>query len=402
MTPRFNSILVERLSEAVVSLNAGGDIVNFNSAARPLLRYCFDILPQVRQELRATGGTPPLLPRPLPLTPRLSHQGQPLETWLCENGTGFILLFLPAGNAVPHVAQNITTNSDLAFTSLIGAEIRHEIAALTEKMAAAEGKLPQEQKDFQQAAERLSRLLTVIDLLADTLQAPAFLESERLSLPTLLDEVLQQMPGPHGDYAINQELSDQPAQQGTLYGHAQWLKAAFRALLETLDANAPTHGQMELRIRQNGSFIVLTGGYRHLQHQPTKSRPAPSTPQQDPSAGGGGNSRTLRVDAGIRLAIARQIVELHGGQLRVLDVEGAPGMPGLIDGFTLVMPTGIPSQGRSPAICSQCIYPQQAKFLAQDLARLLPRPPLQTRMSPDELHLLAQLTCAVPRQDTSR
>lgn len=398
MTPRFNSILVERLSEAVVSLNAGGDIVNFNSAARPLLRHCFDILPQVRQELRATGSAAPLLPRPLSLKPRLSYEGRSLETWLCESDAGFILLFLPAGNSIPPIAQNITTNRDLAFTSLIGAEIKNEIAALTEKMTAMAATATQEQNDFLQATERFSRLLSVIDLLSDTLQTPAFFESERLSLPTLLDAVLQQMPGPHGDYAINQELSDQSDQQGQVYGHAQWLKAAFRALLEALDANAPTHCQIELRIRQNGSFIVLTGGYCNLRHQAARSRQYPQTPPKDKTPGSD-NGRTLRVDAGIRLAIARQIVELHGGQLRVLEVEDDTGTSGLIDGFTLVMPTGIPSQGRSPAICRQCIYPQQAKSLAQDLAHLLPKQPLYARMSPDELHLLTQLTCAAPRQD---
>lgn len=400
MTPRLNSVLIERLSEAVVSLNGTGDIVNFNSAARPLLRHCFDLLPKIRQELRALGSERPLSPRPLPLTPRPSHQGMQLETWLCENGTGFLLLFLPAGNAVPQIAPTITTDHDLAFTSLIGSEIRHEIATLQASLAAMSSTATEEMKDFAQSAERFGRLLTVIDLLSDTVQAPAFFESERLSLFAMLTDVLAQLPGAHGDYDINQHLSDGADQQGYLYGHAKWLKAAFRALIEALDANAPTHCQIELRIRQNGSFIVLTGGYCNLKRKAPVS--ASTMGMHAPHAAKETPERVLKVDAGIRLVIARQIVELHGGQLRIVSTDTDGANVERVEGFTLVLPTSIPTQGRSPTICRQCIYPQQAKSLAQDLARLMPRQPVHAHMSPDELHLLAQLTLNGPLQDATK
>jgi len=372
--------MTHQLPCAVVALNPSGDIVDFNEAARPLLRQCIDALPQVRRELAGTGSTAAGLPRALRLTPRPEQSGQALEAWLCEDQPGFALLFLPAAQAVSPTAQDTLHDSDLVLTSLIGAEVRHEIAALKEKISTLSDAGQGELQAFSQSADRFGRLLTTIELLTNTLQSPAFFEYERLSLTGLLSDVLKQMPGAHGDFNINQQLGDTTEQQGYLYGHSGWLKTALHALLDALDANAPLHCQIELRLRQNGSFIVLTGGYSNrAHHAPPGESTSPET------------QRALRIDASIRLTIARQIVRLHGGQLRVLTADHDDSGHELIESFTLVLPTSIPAQGRSPAACGQCIYPQQARMLAQDLVHLLPRQPLHP-LSQDELQCLAHLT----------
>lgn len=384
---RLNSLLTHRLSDAVISLNAAGEIVDYNPAAKPYLRLCIDMLPTLRGEIVKLAARHCHQPRFLKRVASGKPDADSIEVWLSKGSAGFSLLLLPVNRASASTASIAATNADLSFAFLLGTEIRSEIGALLDELTELKAATSLVQTDFPRRLERFSQLLVFLELMADTFRAPEFVEGERISAQMLLAEVLTEMRGSQGDFVLNHEQSDQAGEQGFVYGHRQWLKTALKALVESLDSSAPPHCQIEIRIRQNGNFIVITGGFVSLQEW---SRRRKTAPQQRDMLGDLDLNRTLRIDAGIRLTLAKQIIELHGGQLR-LDSSDTDSTSGLIDGFTLLLPTGVSARGRSPTTCAQCIYPQQARSFATDLAQLLARKASPARMSTDELEMLAKL-----------
>lgn len=385
---RLNSLLTQRLSDAVISLNAAGEIIDYNAAAKPYLRLCVDMLPTVKHEIakaKARQSNEPHLVKRITCS---DASEESLELWLSRSASSFSLLLLRDRKSSTSELKTTATSADLSFASLIGAEVRAEMNALIEAITELNADMTSAQLGLSRKLDRVSQLLVCLELMVDTFRAPEFIEGERVSVQAMLEEILFEMRGSQGDFVLNHEQSDKEGKQGFLYGQRQWLKTAIKALIESLDASAPTHCQIELRIRQNGSFIVITGGYSSLQEW-TRRRKA--TAKLKCHLDGLDTPRAMKIDAGIRLTVARQIFELHGGKLR-LELTNGDDTSGLIDGFTLLMPTGVPLRGRSPVTCAQCIFPQQARSLAKDLAQLLARQPAPAHMSIDELQMLAQLT----------
>ncbi|MDP1937204.1 MAG: hypothetical protein Q8K91_08365 [Hylemonella sp.] len=384
----MNSLLTQRLSDAVISLNGAGEIIDYNTAAKPYLRLCVEMLPIVKHEVAKLRASHSNQPQFLKSIPSGQANGASLELWLCKSASSYSLLLLPDSRSSPSEVKTSATSADLSFAYLIGSEVRSEMNALIEALNELKADMTSAHQGLSRKLERVSQLLVFLELMVDTLRAPEFVEGERVSVQALLGEVLSEMRGAQGDFVLNHEQSDKEGKQGFLYGQRQWLKTAVRALIESLDGNAPAHCQIEIRIRQNGSFIVVTGGYSSLQEW-TRRRKAAA--QLNSHWDDFDTPRAMKLDAGIRLTVARQIFELHGGQLR-LELSDGDDTAGLIDGFTLLMPTGVPLRGRSPATCAHCIFPQQARSLAKDLAQLLARQPAPAHMSIDELQMLAQLT----------
>ncbi len=385
---RLNSLLTQRLSDAVISLNAAGEIIDYNAAAKPYLRLCVDMLPTVKHEIAKAKTGQSSQPHLVKRITCSDASVETLELWLSKSASSFSLLLLPDRKSSPSKVNTSATSADLSFASLIGAEVRSEINTLIEALTELNADMTPAHLGLSRKLERVSQLLVCLELMVDTLRAPEFIQGERVSVKAMLEEVLFEMRGAQGDFVLNHEQSDKEGKQGFLYGQRQWLKTAIRALIESLDGSAPAHCQIEIRIRQNGSFIVVTGGYSSLQEW-TRRRKAAA--QLNSDLDDFDNPRAMKIDAGIRLTVARQIFELHGGQLR-LELSDGDDSAGLIDGFTLLMPTGVPLRGRSPVTCAQCIFPQQARSLAKDLAQLLARQPTPAHMSIDELQMLSQLT----------
>jgi hypothetical protein len=138
------------------------------------------------------------------------------------------------------------------------------------------------------------------------------------------------------------------------------------ALLEEMGASAPVQAQVEIRVRQAGGFVVMTGQCRPFLGQ--SGRPAaPASPAAQ--------ATFTSFSADIRMAICQRIVALHGGQLKTvaLDADQADPKRRGMASFVLSLPTGAPLYGRRLAACASCLAPRQAEQYAQDLAALLPQ-----------------------------
>jgi hypothetical protein len=191
---------------------------------------------------------------------------------------------------------------------------------------------------------------------------------DRLSLVTLIKDILPALPHQRGEHAIHYKLVETLNQLGALYGDAAWLKYAIQSLLTGLGESAPPHSQVVLELRQLGDFIVFTGGVhaaRELRQSNDDRRNKEATPP---------------VERDIRLLMCQRIVQLHGGRLKVsVSTSNGPDEHSTgIESFTLNLLTGMPDHDRSRISCADCRYTLQAQAYAQDLSALLAEKSKQT------------------------
>ena len=97
----------------------------------------------------------------------------------------------------------------------------------------------------------------------------------------------------------------------------------------------------------------------------------------------------MGVAADIRVPIARRIFELHGGQLKIveIDADNPDEFRRGISSFTLILPTGGPAKKRNLE-CENCLVGQQALAYAADLAKIMPILPVASDLSTEELEFL--------------
>ena len=178
-----------------------------------------------------------------------------------------------------------------------------------------------------------------------------------------------------------------------LYGHATLLTAGLRALLESLDQGAPSHSQIELWVRQSGRHVVLNSRFASGSSVRARS-PAPAAVSSE--------APSLRVEADLRLPLARRIVELHGGQLSTEPLEAAPGKPQRpgIAAFTLLLPTGAAGELQPRPECIDCPTSRQAEAYARDLASLMTRPDSAADVSGEEIAFLMNMITNPPAPET--
>ena len=373
----LNSALLEKLAEGMITLDKNGKLVDFNRAARPWLRHwqgCASELEVLTKKIAL--GT---VQAPVDIGWMLPSCTGNAEFYLCQNGSqGFAILI-----AVRLPVQGPQLVQQDSFSSLLGEDFRHELSDLRQQLDQATTQSPDSRDALRKQSLRLSRLLVAMEQLCELNQPDAFSRGDRIGLHEIVRAVVADLPSRRSDFSINEMLSGEADRQGMVFGHGAWLKVAIKALLEGIGECAPTDCQMEIRIRQNGGFVVVTCNFsRFFGRRPSlvKSGDAPAA--------------TLRTAADLRLAISRRIVALHGGQLKIATPEPATeGVEsGGIESFTLILPTGAPVQGRDPAGCAGCIFPKQAEMYAQDLALLLPSRPAGATISNEELLCLAHIT----------
>jgi signal transduction histidine kinase len=375
--------LVEQMVEGVIQLNPDGLVTDFNRAARPWIRLCLAAAPKLQQLIRQVADGS--LKAPVAVDIGTLTDAGAVAIHLCKREPkGYVLFVTPVQ---PSVVPPALEERDADFFRLLDQETRHELSVLRDQLAGAQRGEPARDDAVRQATDRVSRLLVAFDQLAQLHQIDAFNQGARLSLPTLIEDVLQEMPRQKCDYRVRTEPASSPQATGVLYGDANWLKCALRSLLEGLGDSAPPHSQIELRVRQNGGYTVLSSHFFHAAGAGrTQAGAAP------------GASTILRLDAGIRTQICRRILELHGGRLSVTHtgtaLEGGQGEG--IESFDLVLPISAPGQAGSLAACANCPAGKQAEKYAQDLAFLIPNPPANSNVSDAEMELLAQISASSP------
>ena len=389
--------LLNALQDGVVLLNRAGHVSDFNRAARPWLAACAKAQPllaeHIQQQIKHPG------PGPVAIEPL-----EPFESFgltgeasmapglhLCRHGQQDYALVITAAQPQAHIATEPQTH----LFDLLGEAIRHEF---THWRSALDRAAPLAQPapalaDLASQSQRLSRLLVVFDQLSSMRSDQLPNQSERLSLMALTQTVLAAMPQRRADYALMVAPGGSARQHGMLYGHATLLTAGLRALLESLDQGAPSHSQIELWVRQSGRHVVLSSRFASGSSVRARS-PAPAAVSSE--------APSLRVEADLRLPLARRIVELHGGQLSTEPLEAAPGRPQRqgIAAFTLLLPTGAAGEPQRRPECVDCPTSQQAEAYARDLASLMTRPDSAADLSGEEIAFLMHVITNPPALDT--
>jgi hypothetical protein len=185
---------------------------------------------------------------------------------------------------------------------------------------------------------------------------------ERLSVVNLLKESIASIKLRHREYYIDAIAPEPAAEVGSVYGNAVWVQCAFTALLQSLEKGAPGRSNIVLTVRQSGGFLVLCARPSSV-YDVCNAEPVRTEPSKDP---------VLHLGASIRIPLARRIVDLHGGQLKVNWMDGDdPARSNAVESFTLQLPTGGPGKDRD-AHCENCSVNQQATAFARDLAALMP------------------------------
>ena len=377
MELNFDMKMLENLSEGVVLLNKSGHITDFNKAASPWLKPCFNAaekLATLIQEIIRDKNKSPVSVKILGLDER---NAKPVKTYLCSNGeAGYALLFTPI-QTLP-VTQAADQRQGVFI--LISAEIRHKITKLQEQLAnISHQNAPLDLTAIIQNSAHLNRLMAAIDLLSQLNEVDSISPGERISLEDLVSDVLGSMTHRRCDYTINAPQNDYPDHMGVVYGNAEWLKCGLRGLLEGLDEGATAKNPIELKVRQSGGFVVLTAKFLGDGDSGITGATKPVSMA----------SAAMGVAADIRVPIARRIFELHGGQLKIveIDADNPDEFRRGISSFTLILPTGSPGKKRN-LDCDNCLVGQQAWAYASDLAKVMPISPVASDLSKEELEFL--------------
>jgi hypothetical protein len=364
MRLNFEMAQIERMSDGVVLLDKQAGVKGFNSAARVWLEECAGLTERLRTLIRRERGGLQALPATVKFEGFWNEESLlPVEAWLCKDGRADYVLLI----ARPSLEQTFKS-SETRFVALLGEQARQEIKQLGDLLrnAASPGKIDRSAIIDQSA--RVDRILIEIDQLAVLFQRDKVFLDDRLSLVTLIKDILPALPHQRGEHAIHYKLVETLNQLGALYGDAAWLKYAIQSLLTGLGESAPPHSQVVLELRQLGDFIVFTGGVhaaRELRQSNDDRRNKEATPP---------------VERDIRLLMCQRIVQLHGGRLKVsVSTSNGPDEHSTgIESFTLNLLTGMPDHDRSRISCADCRYTLQAQAYAQDLSALLAEKSKQT------------------------
>jgi hypothetical protein len=379
----FDTNTLEKLTEGVVLLDRYGQITDFNRAAKPWLKACINAADKisaiVARAVRENSKTPLLID----LYPKADAQTQAAEVMLCSDGKdGFALLFTPVQK---NQQEYPAASQRQGLSYLIGDEIRHQLNELILHLGAIKDpKSVAEISPVREHAHHLRSLFVAMEEISQIAKVGTMFPGERLSVVELLKSAIASVKLGHCEYHID-AIAPEPAQEvGSVYGSANWIHCALVALLQSLEEGAPRRSHIALGVRQNGGFLVLTARPTRVfdTHAAAFLRPEAVT---DP---------VLRLAASVRVPLARRILELHGGQLKVNAFDGEDAaQSNAIESFTLHLPTGSPVNQRSKD-CENCSVNQQATAYARDLAALMPSLPKESEVSDEERVFLMHVTHA--------
>lgn len=365
MALEFHRTIIDRLPDPVLLLNEQGEVVGFNPAARVLIESEPELMTTLAPFVQAAAARVDIQPMRLNPDVPLILDGTRYAPWLMPTREEMALILLPddAERGVRH--QPIGSQPDVAFSSLLNAEMRQELHRVIDKL----GAIGSGATGLRQEAQRMQQLLTTVDVMCTMLQHPQSVHGERLTLHELVLQALAQRR--LSSSCLTQSGFTRTPGTRHFYGHTPWLLWTLDTLLAHMPLSMETGGrQLTLHLRHGDSSLVLSGGLR--------SPASPSSPLEASSAYNAfasmdfvdGKQRN-ELDASTRLALASRIVEYHGGYLN-LDTDPSDATHPL-RGFQLSMPLGRTPSTVLTATPGRWVPLGQAEMLARDLARLLPR-----------------------------
>ncbi len=241
-----------------------------------------------------------------------------------------------------------------------------ELAERMEELRAA-GFLPNTlsgQQTFAELADTAKRSAAISNRLiqlGDVLTGASLLADERI----LLIDALRSAAGGLTEIAQRRrvaiQLDDGRQSLAPVYGSSFWLGVAMRQLFSLLVEAAPGGTHVLARLRQVGFHQLVTGNINHGRVSPATIAllPAPRTSVKTELA-------KISHPSLIDLALARAIIEQHGGKLKTDITEG-----GTLNEFHLTLPTGEAQTMRERPDCGNCPHMRQAEQFAHDIGELL-------------------------------
>ena len=351
--------LLEKMSEGVILLNRMGKVIHFNHAASPWLNHAVIAEARLRKTIAESFKIRSASPVVFELFVQNSADASPVEVFLCGSDTPDFALFI-TGKTAP-ITESKESNKKPDFLTLLSKNIQNEMLELGVQLETikATTNLPS-QSPIVQRVNRVHSLISIADQLSKLNEFNVTNQSDRVSLMSLINDVLNDIPHLRAGFTINESLSGHSDQQGMLFGNKEWLKCGLRALLEGMGESAPPRTQVELRVRQSGGFVVMTGGFIQAagMRKVTNEKLAAST------------ATSLAMPPEIRDTMAHRIIELHGGVLKILYLDGdqPDAQNQSIESFILQLPTGRPIDGALLPSCVECPYYKQTELYANDLA----------------------------------
>lgn len=368
----FDFQTLDKLSDGVVLVDRYGQVTDFNDAAKPWVSICMNAAERLARLIAGVQRNHTSLPMCVDLFEQTDAETQPEpgpvlpDVHLCSDGKdGYALLFTLAQWPEPVTAVQ---SQGVLQPHLIGDELRHELSEVIGEISALRVHTGAVQlQGLRRHARHLRAMFTSIDEVSRLADTHSMVPGERTSVLDLLEDTVARLAFHQREYSI-QASCDRPAESlGLVYGNAKWLRCALTGLLESLEDGNPRRCRIALKVGQNADFLVLSARPEPEWDAPVSTTDVPGAATiavpRDEFAG-------LRLASSVRVPLARRIVEMHGGQLDVLQA-GPEKSNGGITGFTLQLPTGGPVNQRSKA-CENCLVNQQAALYARDLAALMP------------------------------
>ncbi|MGL4410349.1 MAG: ATP-binding protein [Zoogloea sp.] len=233
----------------------------------------------------------------------------------------------------------------------------------------ADPQLVQLIEDGNMIGSRLGR----IRFMAELFRSAPLVAQDRLEFADMIGDALDAESASLTSREITVYLQGFKDELPPVYGSRPWLTQAFRELIANAARHATAKSQLEIILNCTGAHVVLTfrnhGQFaaQHLKNQfiyvpfnrvaqLVKEKKMPAKAVVGKRQGEEGNSR----GPGIGLAICQQIMQLHGGHLRVL--EGS--QEDMVE-FALELATGAPARDNAQLDIAQ------AQRYAKDMATLM-------------------------------
>lgn len=352
---------INALSDEIVLLDAKGAITGINRLAPPSLKRVLENRPRIADWVADAIKGSLSLPAAVELhdggaAPRAGAAGGQ-RAMLCLNGRhGYALLISPD-------AQVESTSVSAAAEVLMGREMQEQLRTTAELLRRFDPTGTETTKLRKQLLH-LEHSLHDVAALAELRGRDKVFSEDRFQLAGVVRELLPQLPRQRGEDAIRYVVDDALVNHGNIYGSRHWLQQALHTLLLRLAAGCAPRGQVCIKLRQIGDFLVMAG---------TAISPANDASTLQCLPQGASRSRVLK-EGGLTMDICRRIIDLHGGQMKLNTVSGDTdtGVAGAaaIESLVLTLPTGLPVADRSRASCAECRITFQALQYARDLAEM--------------------------------
>jgi signal transduction histidine kinase len=359
MNPRMREVFY-RLKDGLLIVSRAGRVNFASPAARKTLRILEgDLLPEgdLAQAVRDAAHSGTRLPRELQFTtPGVLDRPDTVRATLLDSPVGDDFVVIVVNETASQVYDTTLRNMlEVARAQLLEPleRFNRALGGLTGSASAASE--PQDAEEGRAAGLDVARKLGKLLDLAQALGDNQIVGEERILPHELAQEAMRAVRGPAEARRVRLAIVGSRDDVPAIYGSRHWLTRAFCELLENAIWHGAEGAQIDVIARKSGQFASLRirnygrGIPPHLAERVFV--PFHRMPRTDTSAEG----------MGVGLALARQIVELHGGHVRIEHAE---------DGATEVfveLPTGAPARARRDSGL------EQAQLYAADMARLMAR-----------------------------